>query len=121
MIIDTHCHLSYEDYDNIDEIVQHMDGNIMIISGVNDETNQEVIRYIEQYENVYGMVGIHPGDIDTITETTFSSLEEFLKNPKIVAVGEIGLDYHYPNIDKEKQKNILFNKFYLQKNIISQL
>ncbi len=115
MIIDTHCHLSHEDYDNIDEVVKNMDGNIMIISGVNDTTNEEVIKYIEQYENVYGMIGIHPSDVDTITEMTFSNLEKFLQNPKIVAIGEIGLDYHYPDIDKEKQKQYFIQQILLAK------
>lgn len=115
MLIDTHCHLSIEDYDNIDEIVAHMADNIMIISGVNDKTNKEVMEYIQKYENVYGMVGIHPGNIDDITENSFSEIEEYLKHPKIVGIGEIGLDYHYPNINKEKQHEIFSYQIELAK------
>lgn len=115
MLIDTHCHLSIEDYDNIDEIVNRMKNNIMIISGVNNETNKEVMEYVEKYDNVYGMVGIHPGNIEEITENSFSDIEKYLKHPKIVGVGEIGLDYHYPNIDKEKQHEIFAYQIELAK------
>lgn len=106
MFIDTHCHLSKEDYSNIDEVVSNMENNIMIISGVDDKTNKEVIEYINKYSNVYGMVGIHPSEINSIDENTFINLEKYLVNPKIVGVGEIGLDYHYPDINKENQKEI---------------
>lgn len=106
MLIDTHCHLSLEDYENIDEIVERMGRNIMIISGVDDITNKEVMTYVDKYPNVYGMVGIHPGNIEKIKGNSFSMIEKYLKHPKIVGVGEIGLDYHYPNINKERQKEI---------------
>lgn len=106
MLIDTHCHLSKEDYDNTDEIVTRMGNNIMIISGVNDTTNDEVMEQIEKYANVYGMIGIHPGNIDEITDQSFSKIEAYLQHPKIVGIGEIGLDYHYPGINKTRQQEI---------------
>lgn len=106
MVIDTHCHLSKDDYDNIDEIVSNMGENIMIISGVDDCSNLEVIEYIDKYPNVYGMIGIYPGNVDFITENSLSILETYIKHPKIVGIGEIGLDYHYPNTNKKKQQEI---------------
>lgn len=115
MLVDTHCHLSIEDYDNIDEIVSRMGNNIMIISGVDDKTNREVMEYVEKYKNVYGMVGIHPGNINDITENSFKQIETYLTHPKIVGVGEIGLDYHYPNIDKNKQEEIFSYQIELAK------
>ena len=65
MLIDTHCHLSYDDYDNLDEIIRNMNG-IMIASGCNDKTNKEVLELINKYDNVYGTLGIHPEDVDNI-------------------------------------------------------
>lgn len=115
MMIDTHCHLSSEDYDDIDAIVDAMAPNIMIISGVNDRTNAEVMQYVEKYENVYGMVGIHPGNIEDLTPDSFEQMATYLKHPKIVCVGEIGLDYHYPDIDKEKQQQLFEQQIMLAK------
>ena len=105
MLIDTHCHLGYEDYDNIEEIIKNMDG-IMIASGCNDKTNKEVLELVNKYDNVYGTLGIHPEDVDNISEDSFRFIEENISNPKIVAIGEIGLDYYWVSDNKEKQQEI---------------
>ena len=104
MLIDTHCHLSYEDYDNLDEIIREMNG-IMIASGCDDKTNKEVLELVSKYDNVYGTLGIHPEEIDNINFDSFKLIEDNLNNPKIVAIGEIGLDYYWTkeNIDKQKE------------------
>ena len=65
MLIDTHCHLSCEDYDNLDEVINEMKG-IMIISGCDTKSNKEVLEIVDKYENVYGTLGIHPEEIDNI-------------------------------------------------------
>ena len=105
MLIDTHCHLSDEDYENLDEIIKNMDG-IMIASGCNDKTNQEVIELVKKYDNVYGTLGIHPEEVDNVNEESFKYIEENIDNKKIVAIGEIGLDYYWVSDNKEKQKEI---------------
>ena len=101
MLIDTHCHLSKDDIDSINR----MDG-IMITAGCNDETNEEVIELVNKYPNVYGVLGIHPEEIDSITNTSFSYIEKNLDNKKIVGIGEIGLDYYWRNDNKEEQKEV---------------
>lgn len=106
MLIDTHCHLSYDDYDNLDEIIKNMDG-IMIASGCNDKTNKEILKLIEKYPNVYGTLGIHPEEINNITDDSFKIIEENINNPKVVAIGEIGLDYYWVKDNKEKQIELL--------------
>ena len=105
MLIDTHCHLSKDDYDNIGEVIKSMDG-IMIASGCNDKTNKEVLKLVNKYDNVFGTLGIHPEEIDNISDNSFKFIEENLKNPKIVGIGEIGLDYYWTSDNKEKQKEI---------------
>ena len=105
MKIDTHCHLSYEDYDNLDEIVNNID--IAITSGCNDKTNKEVLDIVSKYKNVYGTLGIHPEDIDSISDSSFSFIIDNLSNNKIVAIGEIGLDYYWIKDNKEGQKELL--------------
>ena len=104
MLIDTHCHLSYEDYDNLDEVIKNMNC-IMIASGCDDKTNKEVLELVAKYDNVYGTLGIHPEEIDNISKDSFKLIEDNLSNPKIVAIGEIGLDYYWTkdNIDKQKE------------------
>ena len=105
MLIDTHCHLSYEDYDNLDEIIKNMNG-IMIANGCDDKTNKEVLELIKKYDNVYGAIGFHPQEIDHLTPNSFKLIEENLNNSKIVAIGEIGLDYYWTKDNIEKQKEI---------------
>ena len=102
MLIDTHCHLSYEDYENLDEIIKNMNG-IMIASGCSDKTNKEVLELVNKYPNVYGTLGIHPEEINNITEKSFKIIENNINNPKIVAIGEIGLDYYWVKDNKEEQ------------------
>lgn len=102
MLIDTHCHLSYEDYDNLNEIIKNMNG-IMIASGCSDKTNKEVLELVEKYDNVYGTLGIHPEEVNNITEDSFKLIEENINSPKIVAIGEIGLDYYWVKDNKEVQ------------------
>lgn len=102
MLIDTHCHLSNEDYEKVEEIITKMDG-IMIANGCSDETNKEVIKLVEKNPNVYGAIGIHPDEVDTVTEESFKLIEENISNPKVVAIGEIGLDYYWVKDNKEKQ------------------
>jgi len=105
MLIDTHCHLSYEDYDNLEEIIKNMDG-IMIASGCNDKTNEEVLELVNKHDNVYGTLGIHPEEVDNINDDSFRFIEKNINNPKIVAIGEIGLDYYWVSDNKEKQREI---------------
>ena len=110
MIIDTHCHLDKEDYENVCDIINNMGNNIMIASGVDLNTNKEVIELIKQYKNVYGTLGFHPEyALEAKTDEWIKYMEENINNAKIVGIGEVGLDYHYPDIDKDKQKE-LFKK-----------
>ena len=101
MLIDTHCHLSKDDIDSIN----NMDG-IMITAGCDDESNKEVIELVNKYPNVYGVIGIHPEEIDKITDNSFKYIEDNLNNKKIVGIGEIGLDYYWRSDNKEEQKEV---------------
>ena len=103
MLIDTHCHLEKKDYSNLDEIIHHMDGNIMIASADKLESSIEVDELTKKYNNIYGTIGFHPSELDNFNEKNLKHLEDLLQNKKIVGIGEIGLDYHYGKEDKEKQ------------------
>lgn len=106
MLIDTHCHLDEYSEEELQLALQHMKDHIMIVSGVNDTTNEKVLHLCEQYSNIYGVVGIHPEEVDSIKENSFEKLVSYLKYPKIVGIGEIGLDYHYTKENIDLQKSI---------------
>lgn len=105
MLIDTHCHLSHETYENIGDIINNMDG-IMISSGCDDESNKEVLELVKKYNNVYGTIGIHPESLDDINSDSFKLIEDNISNEKIVAIGEIGLDYYYTKDNMDRQKEV---------------
>ncbi len=112
MYIDTHCHLSKKDYMDIEQVLSDNYQNgvrRMVISSSTPEDIEEVLNFISCYDNIYGSIGYHPEVASTIMEDDISYLEDQLKNNKVVAIGEIGLDYHYTKENKEHQKS-LFRK-----------
>ena len=112
MYIDTHCHLSLEDYDDIDMVIQeNREAGIdkIIISGCTMESIIESIQYAHEYDNVYLTIGFHPSEANITSSSDLSFLEEQLKDSNVVGIGEIGLDYHYGKENIEEQKE-LFRK-----------
>jgi len=114
MYIDTHCHLFKEYFDNICEVIKRAsdnETNLMITNGCDKKSNEEVLETILKHDEVYGAIGYHPTETYDITTEDLKFLEEKINSRKIVAIGEIGLDFHYDNTDKEKQI------FYFKKQI----
>ena len=110
MYIDTHCHVIKSEYDNIDEVIEKLNGNIAIVSGDSEKTNKEVLEVIENYPNLYGMIGIHPNEVNNMSSNALKFIEDNLKNNKIVGIGEIGLDYHYGKESIDKQKEVFIKQ-----------
>ena len=111
MLIDTHCHIYSEYYDDIDEVIERSinDGvSMIIVKGVDRKSNEEILKLVKKYDIVYGALGIHPDQCEKVSNEDFMFIEEHINDDKIVAVGEIGLDYHY-DLDKGMQKE-LFKK-----------
>ncbi len=109
MYIDTHCHLSKEDYDDIDSIIEeNRKAGIdkIIISGCTRDTIKESIALANQYPDVFVTIGFHPSEASITTISDLAFMEELLSHIKVVGIGEIGLDYHYGKDDMEKQKEI---------------
>lgn len=110
MFIDTHCHLFDEYYNNIDELInKYKKSGIkrIIVSGVDMKSNMEVLELVNKYDIVYGSIGFHPTELSDFSYNNLEWLEEHINDNKIVAIGEIGLDYHYDDTDKDKQCEIL--------------
>lgn len=106
MYIDTHCHISKDDYDNIDLVIKDnivAGVNIMIVSGCEEKTISEAIELSKKYDSIYVTIGYHPDQVGVVTVENIDRLKELLKTPKVVGVGEIGLDYHYGKDDRDKQ------------------
>ena len=104
--VDTHCHVFKSDYENIDEVLENASNNhikYVIDNGSNNQTNKEVLELIKKYPNMYGAIGIHPEDVDGVMPDDIKFIEDNLSNEKIVAIGEIGLDYYYTKENKEEQ------------------
>lgn len=107
MFIDTHAHLFYEDFKNdIDGVLERARQagvNYMIVPGTDLATSREAIALAEKYENIYAAVGIHPHDSKDWNESIIDELAQMILHGKVVAIGEIGLDYFYDFSPREKQ------------------
>ena len=113
MFIDTHCHISNEDYDDIDLIInENREAGIdkIIVSGCTRESIIETLDLSNKYDDFYVTIGYHPSEATITSEDDLLKLEEQIKSTnKVVGVGEIGLDYHYGKEDIDLQKD-LFRK-----------
>ena len=106
MYIDTHCHLSIEDYDDIDKVIEENKDALVekiVVSGCSRESIEEVMDLKDKYDMVYVTIGYHPEYADTVTESDLDYLKSLLGEKKVVGIGEIGLDYHYTKENKDKQ------------------
>ena len=111
-MVDSHCHLFKEYYDDIDSIIKLAKENHInkyITDGVDGKTNEEVVEVVNKYPEVYGTLGIHPENVDSYQEKDLKFIVDNLNNKKIIAIGEIGLDYYYTKDNKDKQI-VLFEK-----------
>ncbi|MDD2207744.1 MAG: TatD family hydrolase [Bacilli bacterium] len=109
MFTDTHCHILSEEYSNYEDIIQNLNKhNIkrIIINGYNLSSNKEVLKLINRYSNVYGAIGLHPNYIEENNEVVINHIKANINNQKIIAIGEIGLDYYRNNNNKEKQLEV---------------
>ena len=108
MIIDTHCHIYNSEIENAEEIIRECAKNniYMILNGVDPESNKEILELSKKYDNVYAALGYDHSVVDKITEEDISLLDEQLNNEKVVAVGEIGIDYYWVKDNKDKQKDL---------------
>lgn len=112
MFIDTHCHLSKDDYDDIDLVIkENIESGVskIVISGCTFDSIEEAVEISSSNSGVYLTLGFHPSEADVIGDKELLILKEKLVSANCVAVGEIGLDYHYgkENIDKQME---LFRK-----------
>ena len=108
MIIDTHVHYDDEAFDaDREELIGSLQENnigIVIDIGSTKESLPKIRSLMEQYDFVYGAMGLHPDEIGDLTDELLGEIREDMKNPKVLAVGEIGLDYYWNKEEQELQK-----------------
>jgi len=113
MIFETHAHYDDEKFDEDRvELLSHLlrennIGNIVNV-GATFRGCKDSIKLAEEYDNVYAAIGIHPEEIDEINEDVINWLRENSSNPKVVAIGEIGLDYYWVKEPKQRAKQRLW-------------
>ena len=109
-MIDTHCHLYDKKlYNQLDEIVENAKNNNiqkMICIGDRLSTSDQSIQISEKYNNIYASVGIHPHEAKDASKQYLNALKKKAAHQKVVAIGEIGLDYHYNFSDSITQKKV---------------
>lgn len=106
MLIDTHAHLTDERYKDIDAIINNFEkDNLLSVFCVGYDVNssKQCIALSEKHDRVYAIIGVHPSDIESLNDEAIAFLENFASHEKVIAIGEIGLDYHYPPFNKELQ------------------
>ena len=113
-IIDTHCHLyDAEAFPNpayaIEEANRH-DIDKMIVVGTNAETSRKAVELAERFVGVFAVVGWHPNCAADYSSDQIAVLDELAKSPTVVAIGEMGLDYHWDYATREQQEKCLFDQ-----------
>lgn len=118
MLIDSHCHILSSEYENPKDVIEDSKTSgvdKMIINGYDLESSAEAVLLSNEYNYVYASIGIGPENIDGVSNKDFIKLEELIKKGKVVAIGEIGLDYYWTKDNKEKQIYVFENMLALAK------
>lgn len=126
MFIDTHAHLNDEAFKNDEEDIiglsKEMGVKKIINSGYDIPSSLHAIALAEKYEGLYASIGIYPENIEELDDQALETLEEMARNKKVVAIGEIGLQFTENCADKEKQKEGFFKQlklaYSLQKPVV---
>ena len=114
-IIDTHCHLNdealYKDLDNVISRAQQAGVEKMIVIGWDKVSSELAIKLAEQYDFIYAVIGFHPENIFDVSDKELYEVLNLSKHPKVVGIGEIGLDYHWT---KDPDKREIQKEFFIK-------
>lgn len=121
MLFDTHTHINAEEFkDDLEDVMdraKHAGIEAMVVVGFDRPSMEGVRPLIERYDQVYGAVGWNPVDAVDMTDKDLERIEELLNHPKMVALGEIGLDYHWDKSPKQVQKDVLKRQIHLARKL----
>ncbi|MFC4389298.1 TatD family hydrolase [Gracilibacillus marinus] len=121
MLFDTHVHLNVHqfDEDRKEVITRAKEAGVthMVVVGFDHETIPKAIELAEENEHMYAAIGWHPVDAIDLTEKELAWIEELAEHPKVVAIGEMGLDYHWDKSPKDIQKEVFRKQIALAKRV----
>jgi TatD DNase family protein len=121
MLIDTHCHLDFSEFNPDREAViaraEKAGVERFINVGSSLEGSRKSVELASRYIGIFASAGIHPHHADEVTEDAFSEIEKLAKDKKVVAIGEVGLDYFKSKSAPEKQKKIFIKFIELSKEL----
>lgn len=121
MLIDTHVHLNADQYEeDVEEVIQRaLDKNVkkMIVVGFDTKTIERAMELVEQYPFLYAVIGWHPVDAIDCTKEDLQWIESLAAHPKVVGIGETGLDYHWDKSPKEVQQRLFREQIQLAKRV----
>ncbi|MEP6756033.1 MAG: TatD family hydrolase [Chthonomonadales bacterium] len=107
MLIDTHCHLNHENFelDLLQTVERSLSAGVekSIVVGFDLASSRRAVELADQFPTIYAAIGIHPTDCNQWNSTIAEEFRSLSKNPKVVAIGEIGLDYHHGSRGDEQQ------------------
>ncbi len=119
MIIDTHAHLDFPDYkpdlESVLSRAKEADVGCIINVGTNLASSKKSVALANRYSNIYASIGIHPHDASKVSEQDWRALESIVKESKVVAIGETGLDYYRDRSPREDQQHIFHKHLTLAK------
>lgn len=110
MLIDSHCHLTDRQFDeDLDAVLARAHaagvGRFIVIGANGDFShNEKAVALAQAHPSVFAVVGVHPHDAKTITEETYVQLRQLAEHPKVIGLGETGLDFYYDNSPREDQR-----------------
>ncbi|GIN88406.1 hydrolase TatD [Heyndrickxia sporothermodurans] len=121
MLFDTHVHLNDTQYDqDLEGVISNAkEAGIsnMVVVGFDRPTINKAMELVEKYDFLYASIGWHPVDAIDMTEQDLLWIEELTAHPKVVALGEMGLDYHWDKSPKEIQKEVFRKQIKLAKKV----
>lgn len=121
MIIDTHAHYDDKQFDtDRKEVLEAMESEgvgIIVNASAKYSSCRQVIDLAEEYPFVYAMVGVHPDEVGELNEETFEELRRLAREPKVVAIGEIGLDYYWDEEPRTVQKQWFIRQLELAREL----
>jgi len=121
MFIDTHAHLDFDRFDeDRDEVIQAAyDAGVkrIVNIGADMESSRNSVNLAKKYDFIYAAVGVHPHDVKEISPEDYDELKELAQNDKVVAIGEIGLDYYYDNSPRGEQQEAFKIQLQLAKEL----
>lgn len=121
MFIDTHVHLNADQYEeDLQEVIDRaLEAKVerMVVIGFDRKTIERTMQLIEQYDFVYGVIGWHPVDAIDCTQQDLEWIEQLASHPKIVGIGETGLDYYWDKSPKDVQQELFRKQIQLAQKI----